>query len=147
VREYLAALDQAMATEAAKTDNTNNEMPPGNPPAGPKVTSLTDPAPAWTNKGQMKVGFTYGTNYLIDTQRAIIVDSQSDAGAVERRGCRHQDDAAEKPRVLWPQAAAIDAGEGVWQAQGVGSAGDFCKGSGAVFEAPAFVAGVDDLAV
>jgi hypothetical protein len=49
-------------------------MPPGNPPAPPKATSLTDPTAAWTNKGQRKVGFTYGTNYLIDLQRAIIVD-------------------------------------------------------------------------
>lgn len=66
VREYLAALDHA-----APLDDT--ELP-GNPPSRPKATSLTDPAAAWTNKGQVKVGFAYGTNYLIDTQRAIIVD-------------------------------------------------------------------------
>ena len=40
------------------------------------MTSLTDPAAAWTNKGQ-KVGFAYGTNYLIDTRRAIIVDVEA----------------------------------------------------------------------
>jgi len=66
VREYLAALDQAAAAEAAKIASADDETPPGNPPAAPKVTSLTDPAAAWTNKGQMKVVFAYGTNYLID---------------------------------------------------------------------------------
>src|SRR6201993_4388156 len=54
-----------------------NDMPPGNPPTSPKVTSLTDPTAAWTNKGQMKVGFAYGTNYLIDLQQAIIVDVEA----------------------------------------------------------------------
>ena len=76
VREYLAALDQA-AAEAAKNEDADNDMPPGNPPAPPKVTSLTDPTAAWTNKGQRKVGFAYGVNYLIDLQQAIIVDVEA----------------------------------------------------------------------
>ena len=61
MREYSVALDQTAAAEAAKTEDADNDMPPGNPPAAPKVTSLTDPTAAWTNKGQMKVGFAYGT--------------------------------------------------------------------------------------
>ena len=73
VREYLAALDEASAAEveaiAAKSDE-----PSGNAPSEPKVTSLTDPAAAWTSKGRMKVCFAYGINYLIDTDAAIIVD-------------------------------------------------------------------------
>jgi transposase len=69
VREYLAALDQAAPPDDAEL--------PGNPPAEPKATSLTDPAAAWTNKGQMKVGFAYGTNYLVDLRRAIIVDVEA----------------------------------------------------------------------
>ena len=77
VSEYLAALDQAAAAEAAKTEDADNDMPRGNPPAPPKVTSLTDPIAAWTNKGQRKVGFAYGTNYLIDLQQAIIVDVEA----------------------------------------------------------------------
>src|SRR5271154_4260928 len=76
VREYLAALDQA-ASGAAKTEDADNDKPPGNPPAPPKVTSLTDPTAAWTNKGQRKVGFAYGPNYLIDLQHAIIVDVEA----------------------------------------------------------------------
>ena len=77
VREYLAALEQAAAAEAAKTEDADDDMPPGNPTAPPKVTSLTDPTAAWTNKGQRKVGFAYGANYLIDLQRAIIVDVEA----------------------------------------------------------------------
>src|SRR5579859_8259896 len=81
VREYLDALDAAMAAEAAAADGTapetHDDMPPGNPPSEPKSTSLTDPAAAWTNKGQMKAVFAYGTNYLIDTEAAIIVDVEA----------------------------------------------------------------------
>jgi hypothetical protein len=41
------------------------------------MTSLTDPAAAWTDKGQTKVGSAHGTNHLIDTRRAIIVDVEA----------------------------------------------------------------------
>jgi len=74
VREYLDALDVAAA---AITPPPDGDMPPGNPPAEPKVTSLTDPPAAWTNKGQMKVTFAYGDNYLIDLRAAVIVDVQA----------------------------------------------------------------------
>jgi hypothetical protein len=40
-------------------------------------TSLTASAAAWTNKRQIRVGFAYGTNYLIDLQRAIIIDIEA----------------------------------------------------------------------
>jgi transposase len=76
VREYLAALDDAAAVEAAKADD-DDRAPRGNRPAEPKSTSLTDPAAAWTNKGQMKAVFAYGTNYLIDTKKAVIVDVEA----------------------------------------------------------------------
>ena len=77
VREYLNALDEAAAAEIAKTADEDDDAPPGNPPAEAKFTSLTDPGAAWTNKGQMKAVFAYGTNYLIDTQEAIIVDVEA----------------------------------------------------------------------
>jgi hypothetical protein len=48
----------------------DDDAPPGNPPSEPKFTSLSDPAVAWTNKGQMKAVFAYGTNHLIDTKEA-----------------------------------------------------------------------------
>src|SRR5262249_51803344 len=76
IREYLTALDQAVA-ETAQSEDAHSDMPPGNAAVTPKVTSLTDPAAAWTNKGQVKVGFAYSTNYLIDTRRAIILDVEA----------------------------------------------------------------------
>jgi transposase len=79
VREYLEALDQAAAEEAAKSagNTPSGDIPPGNPPVEPKYTSLTDPAAAWTNKGQMKALFAYATNYLIDTEYAVIIDVEA----------------------------------------------------------------------
>src|ERR1700722_3675051 len=77
VREYLDALDQAGAAEAAPTSKSDDDMPPGNPPSVPQVTSLTDPAAAWTSKGRSKLSFAYGTNYLIDNKLAIIVDVEA----------------------------------------------------------------------
>ena len=77
VREYLDALDQAAAAEAKPATNADDDMPPGNPPSEPQVTSLTDPAAAWTSKGRSKLCFAYGTNYLIDNKLAIIVDVEA----------------------------------------------------------------------
>src|ERR1700730_18491018 len=74
VREYLDALDIAAAAESA---DDGDETPPGNPASEPRFMSLTDPAAAWTNKGQMKAVFAYGTNYLIDTKEAVIVDVEA----------------------------------------------------------------------
>lgn len=45
VREYLVAVDRAMEAEAANR-GTDDDTPPGNPSAEPKVTSLTDPSAA-----------------------------------------------------------------------------------------------------
>ena len=77
VREYLDALDQAAAAEAKPAANPDDDMPPGNPASEPQVTSLTDPAAAWTSKGRSKLAFAYGTNYLIDNKLAIIVDVEA----------------------------------------------------------------------
>ncbi len=77
VREYLEALDKSAAAETAKSADDGDDAPRGNPPAEPKYTSLTDPAAAWTNKGQMKALFAYGTNYLIDTKAAVVVDVEA----------------------------------------------------------------------
>src|ERR1700691_944075 len=72
VREYLDALDQAAAAEAKHATNADDDMPPGNAPSEPQVTSLTDPAAAWTSKGRSKLTFAYGTNYLIDNKLGVI---------------------------------------------------------------------------
>jgi transposase len=76
VREYLDALDMAAAAETANS-RESDDGPSGNPPSEPKFTSLTDPAAAWTSKGQMKAVFAYGANYLIDTKGAVIVDVEA----------------------------------------------------------------------
>jgi transposase len=83
VREYIATLEEAAKAEEASLATKSDDEPPGqeepreNAPSVPKVTSLTDPAAAWTSKGQMKVGFAYGVNYMIDTRKAVIVDVEA----------------------------------------------------------------------
>lgn len=77
VREYLDALDQAAATEAKPTLLPDDDMPAGNLPSVPQVTSLTDPTAAWTSKGRSKLCFAYSTNYLIDNKLAIILDVEA----------------------------------------------------------------------
>jgi len=83
VREYIAALDEAATAEdanlAAKSDDERPDRDEAREkaPSVPKVTSLTDPAAAGTSKGQMKVGFAYGINYMIDTRNAVIVDVEA----------------------------------------------------------------------
>ena len=64
VREYLDQLDKA----AGMALLTGESQQP------PKSLSLTDPQAALTSKGRSKIAFAYGTNYLIDTKAAIIVD-------------------------------------------------------------------------
>jgi transposase len=64
VREYLDQLDKA----AGLGDEA---------PQPPKALSLTDPSAALTSKGKSKITFAYGTNYLIDTKAAIIVDVEA----------------------------------------------------------------------
>jgi transposase len=64
VREYLDELDKAAGLA----------LLPGESPQPPKALSLTDPQAALTSKGKSKIAFAYGTNYLIDTKAAIIVD-------------------------------------------------------------------------
>jgi hypothetical protein len=64
VREYLDQLDKTAGLGAL----------PGESPKPPKSLSLTDPQAALTSKGRSKIAFAYGTNYLIDTKAAIIVD-------------------------------------------------------------------------
>ena len=64
VGEYLDQLDKAAGLTPF----------PGEMPQPAKSLSLTDPSAALTSKGKSKIAFAYGTNYLIDTKAAIIVD-------------------------------------------------------------------------
>ena len=67
VREYLDQLDAAAGLGALL----------GEKPQPAKSLSLTDPTAALTSKGKSKIAFAYGTNYLIDTKAAIIVDVEA----------------------------------------------------------------------
>ncbi len=67
VREYLDQLDNAAGLAPL----------PGESPQPAKSLSLTDPSAALTSKGKSKIAFAYGTNYLIDTKTAIILDVEA----------------------------------------------------------------------
>jgi hypothetical protein len=67
VREYLDQLDQAAGLTPL----------PGEMPQPAKSLSLTDPTAALTSKGKSKIAFAYGTNYLIDTKAAVILDVEA----------------------------------------------------------------------
>jgi transposase len=62
VREFLAAIDD----DAVGADRSP-----------PKVISPTDPCSAWTAKANKRVQFGYGLNYLIDVDKAVIVDVEA----------------------------------------------------------------------
>src|SRR5450631_830659 len=55
---------------------------PGRKP--PKVISPSDPSSAWTAKGNKRVQFGYGLNYLIDVEHAIIVDVEATPARTSR---------------------------------------------------------------
>lgn len=78
------------------------------------MTSLTDPAAAWTNKGQMKAVFAYGINYLIDLQAAIIVDVAATPArwTVEVAATKTMLERTEACSALKPQRLAADAAYG-----------------------------------
>ena len=63
IREYLAALDSGDAQT--------------HPERAPKALSPTDPCAAWTTRGRHKVMFGYSLNYLIDMDKAVIVDVEA----------------------------------------------------------------------
>ena len=63
VREYLAVLDDAAFGAAS--------------PVEPKFTSPSDPAAQWTGAHKGHAFFAYATNYLIDTDNAVIVDVEA----------------------------------------------------------------------
>jgi transposase len=63
VREYLAVLDDAAFGAASDAD--------------PKFTAPADPAAQWTGAMRRAAIFAYSTNYLVDTDNAIIVDVEA----------------------------------------------------------------------
>jgi len=63
VLEYLAALDDAAFGAASEVK--------------PKFTSHSDPAAQWTGANKGPAFFAYATNYLIDTDNAVIIDVET----------------------------------------------------------------------
>jgi hypothetical protein len=63
VREYLDVLDDAAFGAAT--------------PVEPKFTSHSDPSSQWTAARKGPAFFAYSTNYLIDTDHAVIVDVEA----------------------------------------------------------------------
>jgi transposase len=63
VREYLDVLDDAAFGAASEVE--------------PKFTSHSDPASQWTAARKGPAFFVYSTNYLIDTDHAVIVDVEA----------------------------------------------------------------------
>ena len=63
VKEYLVVMDDAAFGAASE--------------ASPKFTSHSDPAAQWTGAMKGPAFFAYATNYLIDTDNAIIVDVEA----------------------------------------------------------------------
>lgn len=63
VQEYLATLDDAAFGAAS--------------PVTPKFVSPSDPAAQWTGALRGPAFFAYATNYLIDTEHAVIVDVEA----------------------------------------------------------------------
>ena len=63
VREYLGVLDEAAFGAATTVE--------------PKFTSHSDPSSQWTAARKGPAFFAYSTNYLIDTDHAVIVDVEA----------------------------------------------------------------------
>lgn len=63
VREYLATLDDAAFGAASEVT--------------PKFISRSDPAAQWTGAHKGHAFFAYATNYLVDTEHAIILDVEA----------------------------------------------------------------------
>jgi hypothetical protein len=63
VQEYLATLDEAAWGAATDVE--------------PKFVSPSDPAAQWTGAIRGPAFFAYSTNYLIDTQHAVILDVEA----------------------------------------------------------------------
>src|SRR6188508_570682 len=98
VREYLAVLDDAAFGAASEVT--------------PKFISPADPAARWTGAHGGQAFFAYSTNYLIDTENAVIVDveattaiRQAEVLAAKRMIVRTTENLALQPRRLLGDSA------------------------------------------
>lgn len=102
VREYLDALDKDAG------------LLPGETLQPAKSLSLTDPNAALTSKGKSKIAFAYGTNYLIDTKAAVIVDVEASParGTAEVAATRTMIERTKECFDLQPEKLAADTAYG-----------------------------------
>jgi transposase len=107
VREYLATLDDAAFGAASEVR--------------PKFISPSDPAAQWTGAHKGHAFFAYATNYLIDTEHAIIVDveasraiRQAEVGASRTMLDRTQERFGLKPSQLAADSAYGSAQNLAW---------------------------------
>lgn len=98
VKEYLEVLDDAAFGAASEVK--------------PKFTSHSDPASQWTGAMKGPAFFAYATNYLIDTDNAIIVDveasraiRQAEIGATRTMILRTRDKFDLYPEILTADTA------------------------------------------
>ena len=107
VREYLATLDDAAFGAASAVT--------------PKFISPSDPAAQWTGAHKGHAFFAYATNYLIDTDHAIILDveasraiRQAEVGASRTMLDRTADRFGLKPQSLAADSAYGSAANLAW---------------------------------
>jgi transposase len=100
VREYLATLDDAAFGAASEVT--------------PKFVSPADPAAQWTGAHKGHAFFAYATNYLIDTEHAIILDVEATRAIrqAEVGACRTMLDRTAERFGLTPQHLAADSAYG-----------------------------------
>ena len=100
VREYLATLDDAAFGAASEVT--------------PKFISPSDPAAQWTGAHKGHAFFAYATNYLIDTEHAIILDVEASRAIrqAEVGASRTMLDRTAERFGLTPQSLAADSAYG-----------------------------------
>ncbi|MBK8086461.1 MAG: transposase [Devosia sp.] len=100
VQEYLATLDDAAFGAAS--------------PVTPKFISRSDPAAQWTGAHKGHAFFAYATNYLIDTDNAIILDVEASRAIrqAEVGASRTMLDRTAERFGLKPQSLAADSAYG-----------------------------------
>src|SRR5450432_1451635 len=107
VREYLATLDDAAFGAASEVR--------------PKFISPSDPAAQWTGAHKGHAFFAYATNYLIDTENAVILDveasraiRQAEVGASRTMLDRTAERFGLKPQTLVADSAYGSAANLAW---------------------------------
>jgi len=100
VREYLAALDNTAFGAASEVT--------------PKFISPSDPAAQWTGAHKGHAFFAYATNYLIDTDNAVILDVEATRAIrqAEVGAARTMIDRTEKRFGIKPEWLAADSAYG-----------------------------------